>query len=387
MTSVIDAIRKDEAKNNNLGYLDGLRGICCFLVVIEHCINFYKPDIRFTELEGFAGMIRRVVSLSPLNFIYSGDISVAIFFILSGFVLSLKFNKTKNYEYILSGVVKRYPRIMLPVAASMLFMFFILLLSDKFIGHNFWSGTWDSFLFIFKQIMVEIPFTHNALTNYPLWTISYELFGSFLVFAILAIFGTSKYRISFYLFVMVYFLFSLENVYYTLFIFGVIICDLTKGGNFKISPGIRLILFVVGLFLATTPFPRDNVIPHGGFYIYLELLKDYNYVQVSRYLEIIGSMILFASLVGSTLSIKVLTTPLMRFLGKISFPLYLTHATIIYVISFVLKSKYGEVGFSMFLAASLLTVCISIPVAIFFERYIDMPSIKLSNKFGKLLCK
>lgn len=387
MTSDVEVISKEKIKNNNLGYLDGLRGICCFLVVIEHCVNFYMPNVRFTEMEGIGGVIRRFVGLSPLNFIYSGNISVAIFFILSGFVLSLKFNKTKNYEYIISGTIKRYPRIMIPVAASMIFMFVVMLLSDKFIGHHFWSGIYDSFVFIMNQVLIEIPFTHNALTNYPLWTISFEIFGSLLVFAIIAIFGLSKYRIYFYSIAMIYFLFSFENIYYMLFIFGVIICDITKGGQLKINAFARMVIFFIGLWLATTPPPRYNVIPYGGFYTYLEIFKGFDYAHVSRILEVIGCMILFTSLVGSNLSIRALTTPVMKFLGKISFPLYLTHASVIYVLEFVLKSKFTEISFPIFSIASLITIALSIPIAMFFERYVDIPSIKLSNKIGKILCK
>lgn len=63
----------------NLGYLDGLRGVLCFLVLIEHCINFYKPDLRFTELSGTPGLIRRIIISSPLNIIYNGDMAVYMF--------------------------------------------------------------------------------------------------------------------------------------------------------------------------------------------------------------------------------------------------------------------------------------------------------------------
>ncbi|WP_312740435.1 acyltransferase [Cedecea neteri] len=380
-----------ELKNNiisikekiNLSYLDGLRGILCVLVLIEHCINFYKPDVRFTELAGAAGVIRRVIISTPLNIIYNGDMAVYIFFVLSGFVLSLSFNRTRNHEVILSGVIKRYPRIMLPVAGSMIFMYIIMGLTDKFIGPAFGLHI----PYVMEQLFYQIPFTHVALTNYPLWSMSYELYGSLLVFAMLAIFGLSKLRLYFYGIVLVYFFVTGDSIYYTLFVFGMMACEVTKGGAFKINPVIRGSIFIVGLLLATTPLPRDGITQYIGAYEFLKIFNHFEYMKVSMTAGVIGSMLLFISIVDSKAAIKILSARIIMFLGKISFPLYLTHATVIYVISFVLHRKYDAVGFYEFLVATILTVLVSIPVAYFFEKYVDMPSIKLSKKLSKLLCK
>ncbi|MCK6991263.1 acyltransferase family protein [Enterobacter asburiae] len=367
----------------NLGYLDGLRGILCVLVLIEHCINFYKPDVRFTELAGATGIIRRMVSATPLNIVYNGDMAVYIFFVLSGFVLSLSFNRTKNHSAILSGVIKRYPRIMLPVAGSMLFMYVIMWLTDKFIGQAF--GV--QFTYFIEQVFYQIPFTHKPLTNYPLWSMSYELYGSLLVFASLAIFGLSRYRLYFYEIMLVYFFVAEDSTYYALFIFGIILCDVTKGGRLKLNPLLRMVVFLAGLLLATTPLPRDGLTPYIGTYFYLKVFDSFTYMQVSVTAGVIGSMLLFTSVVDSKLAIKALSTRIIYFLGKISFPLYLTHATVVYVVSFILHRKYEAVGIAEFAVATAITVAISIPVAYIFERYVDVPSIRLSNKVSKLLTK
>lgn len=390
MSTSINNSHGQTADKNSLRYLDGLRGICCFLVLIEHCINFYKPDVRFTEMTGLGGVIRRVVSSTPLNIVYSGDMAVYIFFVLSGFVLSLSFNKTRKHEYIFSGVVKRYPRIMLPVAASMLFMYIVMELTDAFIGKAFGA----EFLNILYQVAYRIPFSHTILTNYPLWSISYEMFGSFLVFSLLAIFGKSNFRFIFYFLVMIYFFISLDkahqdiyeySTYYALFVFGVMLCDITNGGDIKINPIIRLSLFLCGLLLATTPLPRENVSQYIGAYSYLKVFSEFNYMQVSINAGVIGSMMLFTSILGSAISIKVLTTKVIMFLGKISFPLYLTHATVIYVISFILHRDYKEIGMVEFMISTALSVAISVPLAYVFEKYVDAPSIKIASKISNMV--
>ncbi|WP_076738088.1 acyltransferase family protein [Cronobacter sakazakii] len=367
----------------NVEYLDGLRGMLCILVLIEHCINFYKPDVRFTEISGTAGFIRRVIISTPLNIIYNGDMAVYIFFALSGFVLSLTFNRTRDHADILSGVIKRYPRIMLPVAGSMLFMYVIMELTDKLIGQAFGA----QFFYILEQIFYQIPFTHVALTNYPLWSMSYELYGSLLVFSMLAIFGLSKHRLYFYSLMLAYFFISDDSIYYSLFVFGVILCEVTKGGRFKINPSARLLMFIFGLLLATTPLPRDNMSQYIGAYAYLKIFDHFQYMPVAIIAGVIGSMLLFVSIIDSPMAIKFFSCKLMKFLGKISFPLYLTHATVIYVISFVLHRDYANISMNEFLLATLLTVFISIPVATLFEKYVDAPSINLSKKISKIICR
>ena len=62
-----------------IDYLEGLRGMCCFIVLIDHCVNSFKPDLRFTSLTSFGGEIRRIIGWGPLNLIYSGIAPVCIF--------------------------------------------------------------------------------------------------------------------------------------------------------------------------------------------------------------------------------------------------------------------------------------------------------------------
>lgn len=272
---------------------------------------------------------------------------------------------------------------MLPVAGSMLFMYIVMMLTDRFIGQAFGA----QFLYILEQIFYQVPFTHLALTNYPLWSMSYELYGSLLVFSILAIFGLSKYRLYFYCLIMFYFFISEDSTYYALFVFGIIVCEFTKGGRFKISLRLRAAMLILGLILATTPLPRDNMIPYIGVYSYLKIFDNFQYIHVAITAGVIGSMLLFMSIIDSALSIKSLSYKVVMFLGKISFPLYLTHATVIYVISFVLHRDYADISASEFWVATLITILISIPVAAIFEKYVDVPSINLSKRISKIICR
>ncbi|HHQ4314536.1 TPA: acyltransferase family protein, partial [Serratia fonticola] len=315
-------------------YLEGLRGICCFIVIIDHCVSIYKPDIRYTALSGIGGMIRRLIAWTPLNIIYSGIAPVCIFFILSGFVLSIKFNKTHEGSAIFNGVIKRYPRLVLPILASMLISAFLYYILKYTTGHVIDL----SFTAAILEAIYFAPFQHVPLHNYALWTISFELYGSFIVFGLLAVFGAHRFRLVFYALVFS-FLYAWGS-FYCLFIFGMILNDLFIANKFKIHGGLRLVMFLVGIVLATSPYEREGVYLYGGVYKYIESLHADAYRDIYQMLMLTGSMLIFMSILGAKFSERLLENRLAQFLGRISFPLYVTHVCILNIFAIVVKSYY-----------------------------------------------
>ncbi len=367
---------RDGGYIGSTGYLDGLRGICCLLVVIDHCIVTFKPDLRWTGLDGIGGLIRRIVQLSPLNIMYNGSVSVYIFFILSGYVLSIKYFKHKDSKIILDGVIKRIPRLMLPVLASMLFMYFVYSLSNIFLSSGHSVSAWQ---YLYESLVL-VPFTHDPLTNYPLWTISYELFGSLIVFCTLSLFGSFRYRMFAYLVIFLYFYVNVQ--YYYLFVFGLFLCDLHSNGMLKLGVKTRILMFILGLFLTTTPMPRDGVENYAGMFSYLKALSSLDYLQVYRTLAMTGTMMLFTSLLGTRTAEITLSSKPLKFLGSISFPLYLTHVCILTTVYHGFASG-ADTDILTFFVLSITSILASFFIAFWFERLIDKPSIKLASKISK----
>ncbi|EMZ5812020.1 acyltransferase family protein [Klebsiella aerogenes] len=362
-----------------IDYLEGLRGICCFIVIIDHCINSYKPDLRFTGLSDFGGELRRIIAWTPLNFIYSGIAPVCIFFILSGFVLSLKFNKTQEREYILSGVIKRYPRLIIPVFCSMLFMYVVYFILSHYTEQDMNMSLSTAIV----QALYLAPFEHTNLFNYALWTISFEIYGSFLVFSLLAIFG--NYKNKYYFYIGVFIFLYLNNSFYSLFVFGVILSDLYVNNKYKSSTWARLVTFIIGICLVTTPYQREGVELNRGLYSYLSFFDNIDYKTLYQSCMLTGSMLLFYSICGSEFAQKFLDIKVFRYLGKISFPLYVLHASILTVIAWLLHNIIEQITIADFCIAFIITVCICFVLSSLFEKYIDVPAIKLSNKLSKKL--
>ncbi|WP_455844824.1 acyltransferase family protein [Pantoea agglomerans] len=358
---------------NKIKYLEGLRGVCCFIVILDHCINEFKPDIRFTGLTEFGGLLRKLVALTPINIIYSGIAPVCIFFILSGFVLSIKFNRTGDYKDITAGVIKRYPRLIFPILGAMIFMYIAFKLLALFTGHNMGLH----FLNALSEALYYAPFEHVQLKNYALWTISFEIYGSLIVFCMLALFGKHQYKMFFYVITFMFLFYN--SSFYCLFVIGMIFSDLYTKECFKISSVMRFIMFIAGLFFVTSPYQREGVDVYGGMYFYLKLFDVSKYTDIYQVMMLIGSILIFSSILNSELSVKILSSKVTQFLGRVSFPLYIIHATILSIISYLLHSYFNEITMQVFLLVVLVTIPFCLIISSLFERYVDVPSIKLAN--------
>ena len=99
--------------------LDGVRGLAAFVVVLSHCL---VVDERFADTyvgntaPGSAAMW--VVSASPLRLAWAGDAAVAVFFILSGYVLVRPFLHDHGGPW-LHYYLRRLIRLYLPVWAAL----------------------------------------------------------------------------------------------------------------------------------------------------------------------------------------------------------------------------------------------------------------------------
>ena len=65
------------------------------------------------------------VKMTPFNLFIHGYFWVVIFFILSGFVLPLRFFKKQQASSIFGGTYRRYLRLMLPLAVAASLYYFV----------------------------------------------------------------------------------------------------------------------------------------------------------------------------------------------------------------------------------------------------------------------
>ncbi|WP_330986101.1 MULTISPECIES: acyltransferase [Enterobacterales] len=353
---------------NKVTHLEGLRGFCCFIVVFDHCVTAFNSTFRHTNVDGVIGSVQRFIAWSPLNLIYSGIPSVYIFFILSGFVLSNKYNKHKKIDILTSASIKRYPRLIIPVFFSMVVLYAMHQVSNIAFDSSYHMTIWD----VFIQSFVYVPFGGAHLENGAMWTITYELFGSFLVFAILAIFGNYKHK---YIVYLVVFAFTIDS-YYCIFIFGLTINSLMHDGysiRFK-NKSLATIAILISLILISFPYPRNGT-EIGGIYSHLMIFKDNN--QTYQSLTKAGCMLLFIGVFSLNSIISFFNTRPLQFMGKISFSVYILHVPFL-----VLTLNFKGAIHSQYISLIVLSVAVyllTILTSIYFERIIDNNAVKYTN--------
>lgn len=99
--------------------LDSLRGLAALVVVVNHCLNLFPPFGGFGASQTVYAVDPVVawVARSPLSLLWDGRAAVALFFVLSGFVLALPWFRGRQPTYG-SFAIRRVCRIYLPYAAA-----------------------------------------------------------------------------------------------------------------------------------------------------------------------------------------------------------------------------------------------------------------------------
>ena len=391
--------RRTEAPERFLS-LEGLRGLAAIVVVIYHFILIFYPNIFYGFTSSFSSpqhmRFEDNLYSSILTGGFSGVFAVAIFFVLSGFVLSIGFFQTGDEAIIKKLAVKRYARLMLPALTSVILAYLIIatgLSSSReaaveIIGGGSASVQWDFIPNLFeavKQGVWSIFATGEDSYNRVLWTMHYEFFGSFLVFFVLFVFGKLKHRN------IIYILLSIVTFgsWYLGFILGMAIADNYKSIRHFIcrkTPPMRratigLVLFI-GLVLGSYP----PVVPDSGLYQFLSIYNLSSMQNLSLYLSVGAALIIIAILTSNRLS-AFLSHPRISGLGKYTFALYLTH--ILVYLSFTVFIFSHLVDWMSYNMAAVMATIISIPVftavTYLFYRYVDKPALSLSNKIPVVL--
>lgn len=90
------------------------------MVVLTHFVFLFYPAMRSGEMHLAHNRFEDNIYGTPLTLLLAGTLAVAIFFVLSGFVLSIGFFKTGDQNIVKKLATGRYLRLMLPAFASVL---------------------------------------------------------------------------------------------------------------------------------------------------------------------------------------------------------------------------------------------------------------------------
>jgi peptidoglycan/LPS O-acetylase OafA/YrhL len=364
-----------------VAYLDSVRGIAALFVLLSHTVG------AFVWPSAYSPLLRWPFICIP----FDGKCAVAMFFVLSGYVLSKPYvMPTPRQIFLPSFYLRRFTRIWLP-------WFFIFLLSitaknNLFYGASTqpptsaWLGQfWHAPLTVkdfFSQCFFSLHDSSRQLLIQD-WSLGVELKGSALI--PLFIFLSPRKRLPFLILTTgILLAFVGTGHYYICFIIGVLI---SRYGDHWVSRLQRLNRpSKIGLLLLSLLLYQSYTLSVGLFGE-THLAIKYGWVATTLGCGGLLLLILDAQEIQHFLNRKPLV-----FLGRISYSVYLVQFIIILcllpqVIS--LLNYFGVINApALFVLTILISVAATLGCSVITYQYIEVPAInlgyKLTNKFSNV---
>jgi peptidoglycan/LPS O-acetylase OafA/YrhL len=391
-----------------------------------------KSDKIFENAFGYQGRYYFAQFPGIRTFFSGGHLSVAVFFVISGYVLSAKplallysGDFLKLGDNLASALFRRWIRLYIPIiATTFIYMICVWLIHgsqtmykpEPIFRDEFWSWYRElmHFSFVFRA-GGGVPWVNY---NSHAWTIPLEFKGSIVIYTSIMAFSrcSKNSRVWLQLGLIFYFLYVVDGWYCSCFVAGMLLVDIdlmaehnqlpdwmTKLEPFKDT--IFSILFIVGIYLGGVPsYGVDIAILRDspGWY-YLSFLRPQSvYNPKSFYLFFAGVF-----LVASTQRISWLRfffeLPFNQHLGKVSYAFYLVHGPVLWTIGDRIYAavgwprsthsvnvagwvnafrlpRFGPVGLEFnFLCAHLVLFPLTLWLAKIVTNTVDEPAIKFAR--------
>ncbi|KAM5354082.1 hypothetical protein ACJ41O_000732 [Fusarium nematophilum] len=345
-------------------YLDGLRGFAALLVYFHHH-ELWAHDITdqnkiFENSFGYDGNYHFVSLPGIRHFFSGGHYAVSTFFVISGYVLSLKpltlmqaGEHVQLGDNIASALFRRWFRLFLPLIVSMvIYVTAWHLLGIRVRGvHR--EGSWfdevrslyiefKNFSFIYKE--GGDPWLSY---NFHLWSIPTELKGSVIIYTALMAFSrcSKAARLLCTTGLIFYLMYIADGSHYAMFVAGMLLCDLdllAKKGELprwlaRLDPAKEFIyyhLLVFSLFLGGVPSENrevDQLANNRGWY-FLSWLKPQAVFDYKWYYLFWAAIFLVAAIPRIFWLKGFFETRFCQYLGRISFSLYLVHGPVLWTL-------------------------------------------------------
>lgn len=309
--------------------LEGLRGYAACVVVAWHILLGFFPE-RSGLFESFdaAQSLRGSFYFGIIN----GSAAVALFFVLSGYVLTASALRSGDTGIIVRNAVKRWPRLAGPVVMVTTLSF--LLFQWKFYAFveaaAITRSPWlHRFAFAYEtpfrpslegalwQGLYATFFTGQSHYDSSLWTMRYEFYGSFMAFGLALLLMAARQPTAkiFLIGIAILLAHHVGDPWYVAFPVGVGLAVAFKSVDvsLRLAPAAALLAIALWLLGHTNDAPRmawftrtsETLVWIFAAVLILVAIRTNDWVRS-----------LFAHRIGQTL-------------GRLSFPLYLVHVPVL----------------------------------------------------------
>lgn len=438
--------RSKPEKLSPTSYLDGMRGLAALFVFFCH-YSYTCFVITKGYGSGEPGENTNILQLPIIRLFYSGPPMVCLFFVISGYALSLKPLKQlrtqswdKLFNTMSSSIFRRGMRLFIPTTISTFTIVVMLWLgwyepTREFAGNKellrniieyhperldtfsqqFWDWAWKAFNFIY--VWGWDPFGGSTTYDVHLWTIPVEFRCSLMLF--LTLIGLARVRTSLrftFLALITWFTYRNDRWEMILFFSGMFLAelDIIRGArrdtsHTPLSPPLApsrspsstpryihqlfwLLLGLSSLYLMSQP--DDDFADTPGWITLSTYIPEW-FSDKYRYYQCLGSILFILATTHSPLLQKPFNHPMAQYFGKISYAIYVMHGPVLHVVGYRIEpwawsitgAEEGWQYNSGFVLGSLFIVPITIWAADLFWRAVDAPSVRFARWFENICCR
>jgi peptidoglycan/LPS O-acetylase OafA/YrhL len=390
-----------KSDERRIHYVDTLRGLASIQVLLSHAMLAFFFGLALASPS--SGTLVGYLAASPLFFLIDGAAAVCIFFVLSGYVLTPIFTYSRSTNGAIIG--SRFLRLAIPVIAG---CGFSAILFQIFGGYNGAAGViaksqWlaDGWrpspdLWFLKDALINglvlgyqdsspvqwlgVPASVLAAMEdsyvTPLWTLSIELYGSILV---LFLARSRSWT------VIIIATIILSRTYLLCFVVGHVAARFDLGGKrllvrwpvAAVAASIGLAICLAGHFWSPkvlVTFCAQSV----------QILPPCPLTKTSYLMRVYGATIFTLGIMQCVPIRTFLSHKRLRVLGRLSFPIYLTHWPIIFGVgSFLVVTLTPWTGmYPARVIALVASIAASVLAATCFEP-VDQVALRVSRAWRK----
>jgi peptidoglycan/LPS O-acetylase OafA/YrhL len=376
-------------------HLEAIRGLAAFIVVAAHFAAAFYPSTVFGGTYPLHERWESLFTTTPLGIVFASHFAVCVFFVLSGYVLSLPYfgDASKDTSNLLAALLKRPFRLAGLVLASVLTSFCIFRFACYFnapvsirsYSIPWFQDWWSQDTLTFKRLIWDVTtgmFATGSRYNPPLWTLQIELYGSFLTFIFLLLFRKSNLRLLAY----IYAFGLLHDTLYHGILIGIFLADIVRNHPRMVEnlsrSTVAFPLLAVGLLLSS--YPAYIVAPtemantfYGTFPSLPGLGGGYS---------MLGATIVFASvLISPHLQNKLSRRPF-AFLGRISYAVYAFHFLLLgSFTSWLFLNLSPNLTYNKNCAVvGVVSLTILVVLSYLLTKYVDEPVTYAANRLANI---
>ncbi|KAI0866509.1 acyltransferase family-domain-containing protein [Xylaria cubensis] len=394
------AAEAEPSERRSTAWLDGLRGVAALFVVMHHMsLLWFSWDIH----NGWTNWNDHLIQLPIIRLVVSGRANVMIFFVISGYALSLKplslirkDQHSKMYQALASSIFRRHPRLFIP-AIVICSPAPVIAYLGGYSGEGVpgaaikpmrpprFDNIWRQFGHYIQTIMtLSDVYTPNGdiawVYSDSLWTLPIEFRSSLVVFTMLLALSRCTTRAR----VVITSCIAFYSFWYfrwgeLLFVGGMLVVESTLRSHrstinswyvpgadetsigFKVRRNKSLwstpmenqtlrrlgciVAFLTTLFILSMPEQGRGAANSFGFKTLVELIptRFHEAGAADYFWKPIAAIFLVLVINNSQFLQSIFTTGLAQYLGRISFALYLVHMLILHSLGYWLGGYFLQI--------------------------------------------